>query len=143
MTTIIADRRCMEMHSDSRVTLRGYATFSSEKIFRIGDSLFGCSGDMSSAKRLLKWIEDGADAESAPDLGEIDVLELRMDGTLMIWDESCVSMVVEDEYYAVGTGGTPAMCLMDAGLSAEDALRIIEVRDPGTAGPFVVRTLED
>jgi hypothetical protein len=71
------------------------------------------------------------------------VLEIRPDGSLWIWDESCESMPVQDEFYAVGTGGVSAMCLMKAGLSPTEALCIVEQYDPATGGPFVKLTLEE
>ena len=54
MTTIVCNLECMA--ADSRVSAEGAPFYHSDKIFRIGDSLFGTAGDGMMGLLMIDWL---------------------------------------------------------------------------------------
>ena len=99
------------------------------------------AGEMDAAMKFFRWLEDGADPDTELS-GDFDAMELRADGTLLIWDSSCVALEVHSEYYAIGSGAKAAMsslytqARLGIEISAYEALLAASFVDQATAPPF-------
>ena len=135
MTTIIADKKTLAMYSDSRCSW-GTMSFKTQKIHRIGNSLWGTTGDFNNALKFLDWVRSGA-KDDGPSFNSEDfcVVELCADG-LFIWDESLTRQVVLEEFLALGSGASYAVGAMEMGATPEQAIEIASRGDPATALPL-------
>lgn len=126
MTTIIATQT--GMWSDTKVV---YAVnnFRTPKLFEIGDSVFGISGDLSNCLKFIKARQEGVEPKLTKD--DFDILEKNKDG-IFLWTKEMVPLKITDEYYSVGTGGHFAIGAMDMGATPVEAIRVAARRDPST-----------
>lgn len=132
MTTIVCDRRSMA--ADRRGTSN--PVFKTTKIFRVHGSLIGVSGNLEQALRFVEWRRT---PESKPTFSEgasLEVLELSPDGTITWWGPEMVGVVIENDFYAVGSGAMAALGAMSMGATPKQAVAIASVWDAAT-GPEV------
>lgn len=96
------------------------------KVRRIGDSLVGCSGEARSSEAVCKWIEDGADPDKFPKIAEADKASVLVakHGSLLLYENSPHPLLLENKFFAMGSGGDAAMATMFLG---HDARRAVEV----------------
>jgi ATP-dependent protease HslVU (ClpYQ) peptidase subunit len=123
MTTIAADCRGdrMVMCSESRVT-SGDMWHPATKMFRIGDEIVGCAGNVKEWTRWLQWHRDGR-KRPRPKTEEVAILILRKDGVY----EHCANGLeirIERQYHAVGSGAHSALGAMMAGADVRSAVHI-------------------
>lgn len=134
MTTIIADRRTLCMYSDSLCTW-GDSSFSIKKIQKIGQSLWGISGDMDNGFKFLEWVKAGGkdDADLSDD--EFDALELTREG-IFVWGRQLVRLSVREDYFSIGSGSAFALGAMAHGATPQEAIQIAARWDTGTRPPI-------
>ena len=144
MTTIACNRECMA--GDTRIT-GGGAICHTQKIYRIGKSLFGFAGDATLAMLIFKWLETKRDPEvlhkliPADHRNDVDILELSTEG-ISFWNGWGVPMPLRDDYYAIGSGSMAAMSSMLRGEPPELAVRGVPPLDECTGGEVQVELLK-
>lgn len=112
--------------ADKRSTCAGKST-TVTKLFRVGDSIVGITGELTLGMQMVKWLENGAvpsDLPSFQNTGDyVPVLQARADGTLWEYNKGPVPYRIEDATYAMGSGRDYALAAMHLGQSAADAVR--------------------
>jgi len=127
MTTIVANLECMA--ADRRVTNPG-AYYPADKIFRIGHSLFGTSGDGFMSLVMIEWLKTVQRNRAAlyrnwnenTDKDAIWILELNPSG-LYLWNGWGVPEKILLPRYAVGSGQLAALKGIDKGETPEEAVK--------------------
>jgi len=130
MTTVACNLHLMA--ADSKVgTDEPEISFQTEKLFRIGDSIFGICGD-GNCWRFISWAKSGFLKDDRPlffpddslTKGDFEVLELAPDG-IFVWDETLFRIpIIGVSHYAVGTGSKVAVyCMKFLGLSPDAAVK--------------------
>lgn len=145
MTTIVANREGMA--ADSRVSLEGSPFYHADKIFRIGDSLFGTAGDGMMGLLMIDWLRGTRKNRLALyrlwadyDRSAFCILELNAQG-LFLWDGWAIPERLNDQTYAIGSGAGPALTALEDGKSLEDAVRSATKRDQYSGDPVQVEYL--
>jgi 20S proteasome alpha/beta subunit len=115
------------------------------KVYRVGDCLVGCSGDnFATLLKVVDWMQEGAEEDSKPELGDSSVHILLVDsnGEIFLYNNDLYPMPLEQDFFAVGSGMDYAMGAMAMGASAADAVRVASQFDPGTGPKVDCLTLE-
>lgn len=137
MSTVIADSRTLTMAADKQ--MRAHAT-SVTKIFKVRDGageewLVGGAGVLPTILNFINWFTSPAaivaEADSPP-MEDTGVLAMNSRGQVVFYSESAIPVVVEEPYFAIGSGADYAMGALDAGASIRRALSIATLRDPNT-----------
>ncbi len=139
MTTIAANFKDGIMVSDSRCTCGG-TWVPTTKIYRIGEELIGIAGNVLDEQKWLKWARTGKKGPR-PKLEAFTAIVLRPDGVYEI-DGTGVELLIERGFHAIGSGGAPAIAVMIAGQSVEEAVRIACMVDAGSGGDLQVQRLK-
>lgn len=116
---------------------------SASKIARGPDgALFGCTGDYAVGMRFRRWFEGGREG-APPETGESTrVVIVEPDGRVLVFE--CDSFFeAAGPFFAWGSGMPPAMAALHMGASAERAVEIAALVDPGTGGGVDVLRLDD
>ena len=138
MTTIVASFTEKVMAADSNVT-DGDVKWKSNKIERIGASLFGAAGDCTEIEKFFRWKRRGTGAR--PKLGDaFSALELNADG-VWLWDKKLEPFPPGDEVHAIGSGAKAAMAALICGCDARRAVEVACEVDAGSGLPVVVHSL--
>lgn len=125
MTTIAANLECMA--ADTRVSNEG-VHWHANKIFRIGDSLFGTAGDGFMCLVMIQWLKGPRSRQALYkqwadyERSNLWLLELNKDG-LFVWDGWGVPEKLNEKRFAIGSGQQAAMKGLDSGESPEDAVK--------------------
>lgn len=144
MTTILADKRTLTLAGDTQThdgVLRGYArkldlvevaytlckaeNYKGEcvnHILRRGLQVaVGTAGNLSYRLPLIHWVAAGMNINELPSFAgssgddNFGALILTEEGMLYQIEISCYPMVVEEQFYAIGTGKLAAMAAMHCG----------------------------
>lgn len=137
MTTTIADRAGKRLVTDSRVTTyNNLQTYSSDKLYRAGKSIFGEAGDVESLHKFRRWALDDFPKKSRPSgVDEFYVLEVSPDG-MWLWDKNLVREAIHDDYFAIGSGAQAALyAIRVLGKTPEEAIVESSKIDIHTAPP--------
>ena len=128
MTTIAANRSVMA--GDSQATDGTGRKSTCTKIFSKQGCLIGFCGALSDGLRFKEaWPEvEGLDVDEG-----FEALVLAPTG-LHHYESSMVRMLIEDDFYAIGSGGDLARAAMYAGASPQKAVRIAAKLDVYTGG---------
>ena len=105
---------------------------SFKKIYRIRGFLVGAAGDASACDAWVEWFMRGANGRR-PCMREVQVLVIDRLGRAALHDTAPEPTPVKP-CFAIGTGGTFAMCAMQAGADARRAVEIAAKFDPLTGG---------
>lgn len=149
MTTIVLDRRAGVIAADSQNTDSAGAITRCRKIERLPDgSFFLGSGHLYTIGKARRWALAGWEEDAAPGWDELmeegaeeyafSVLHVRKDGMVILLDDEMCPYFPDDDVLAIGSGAAYALGAMDAGATAEEALRIACLRDPSTSAPIHV-----
>lgn len=159
MTTLAANLECMAADrrvSDSTDADEGGPTgwsYPANKLFRIGNSIFGTSGHGTMSLAFIEWLKTRRSRhELYKILGdyereEIRVLELRGPmrrrgaAGIYVWDGWGYAEEVLKDHVAVGSGAKAAGALLDAGFTPRDAVRGAMKQDFFTGGEIDVMWL--
>lgn len=124
------------MVADSRVT--GGVHFKSKKIFQIDGKLIGIAGTMTHALKFVEWVTHGTPMNFVYDKEACSFDALVMDGGFLIhYDNELAPIVVDEPYYAIGSGAEYALGAMDAGASPQRAVELAILRDECSGPPVV------
>lgn len=120
--------------ADTRSTRGGFILpGSSPKLFRMLDGgVAAVTGDYAPGVSFIEWLK-APDGKPEPSLGEATVIRFRADRTITIYE--CDGSYAETApFCAWGSGMTPALAALHAGLSAADAVKIAMLIDPYSGG---------
>lgn len=138
MTTVIASAKLGMMASDSKFTEDGIQ-FATQKVYRIGDSLWGEAGETRGIGKFFSWVKGGMQENNRPRFGgELDdfcVLQLNAEG-IFYWDRHLYGVKIQEDVYAIGTGAPLALyCVKEQGMSLEQAIKMATKYDENSALP--------
>lgn len=166
--TVIAWRNGV-MACDSRWSTFGFQTVSAIKIQRLSSgALLGSAGD-NDCRAMVELLDKIKDPRKLPSRAELEKTKLEYEGLIAfprggVWyvgtgrtNEAGYADVdsIDDDspdcgvwnattmggYAAIGSGGEAALCAMDAGASAREAVEIACRRISSCSGPVHVRRL--
>jgi len=146
MTTIACNLE--ELAGDRLIAWGDEPRFRTDKIGRIGSSLYGFSGHPENAMKFLSWRKtpkcEAPDFSGANDDEELsfDVLELNDTG-IWLWNHHCVPVKVSEAYYAIGSGSLLAVYHMRNGKSPKRAIELAIQVDKSSGGPVQVLKLHE
>lgn len=140
MTTIAV--RDGIMAADRTVQADGINVFETSKIYRVKGALIGFAGALTDALRFVLWYRDRRSKRPTfDDNGGFDAIVINPDGSMELWDQDLVPMIVESDYISIGSGNAVALGAMYQGASAEEALEAAAYFDTNTGYTIDVERL--
>jgi ATP-dependent protease HslVU (ClpYQ) peptidase subunit len=143
MTTIACNRECMA--ADTRVSTGG-AHYHANKIFRIGNSLFGTAGDGDIGLVMVDWLKTARNRQNLYkqwadyERSEVWLIELNPAG-IFLWTGWGVPEKLNETRYAIGTGQLAALSALDSGETPEQAVKVAARYDQYSGEPLQVEYL--
>lgn len=144
MTTIAINRECMA--ADTRV-ITGGSYWHENKVFRVGNSLFGTAGDGFACLAFLAWYQSPRRNPlelqkmfAEQDRNDILIFELNPGG-IYAWNGWGFPAKLLDDEYAGGSGGMAALEAMRRGAAPDEAIRSATAHDENTGAPIQVEWL--
>lgn len=143
MSTIICNKEMMV--ADSFTTF-GQSNARAEKMWIVGDSVFGAVGWVSDCVAAQEWTRLEHDARGVkvdkPNISRDDafrMLKLTNIGAVLCYDERLIplGMIAEKDLYAIGSGSGYALGAVYAGASLLRAVNIACELDIGNSGGHV------
>lgn len=135
------------MAADQRVSAEGAPHYKADKIFRIGDSLFGTAGDGMMGLLMIEWLKGTRKNRLSLyklwddyERSAFWILELSPTG-LYLWDGWAVPEKLNETRYAIGSGAMAAMTALDSGKPLEEAVRCAMNYDQYSGEPVSVEYL--
>lgn len=120
---LAADKRACSGNVVSTVT----------KIRRIGEMLVGVSGSADIAGEMFEWIQNGRKPDQFPEIqrnnDEVTVLVIER-GQILCYERSPFPILLEDHYFAIGSGRNYALAAMHCGKNAVEAVEVACHFDP-------------
>jgi len=149
MTTIVLDRRSRTMVSESKLTITFPRTKKPDvqartcKIRKVNGILVGASGDTLYTEQILRWAKTKRTKTiKFPEGAEIEGL-LLIDGKIIHIDDAGEPIELDQDFFAIGSGGQAALGALYAGADAITAVRIACKIDPHSEEPIVILTLDE
>lgn len=150
MTTVACNRQ--EIAADSCFTFDyvGSGVFKTEKLYRVGKSIFSEAGEGGTTTKIIQWIKDGQKRGNGKvpiftkeEQGQGFVIELNKDG-IFIWDHGLFPYPVLDDFIAIGSGRMVALYAMkELKMTPEQAVREACKVDDATREPIHVMKVEE
>lgn len=133
--TLAADKLSRCGNTKNRVT----------KIYAVGELLFAGAGEFAFILECLEWVRKGRAPDAFPpaqrnkdDWQPFFVIEANK--IISTYERTPVPIVVEDEFYTLGSGGEYALAALHLGLNAVQAVELASRLDP--ASGFGIDTLQ-
>lgn len=146
MTTVVARRSTMTMAADTRSS---YHNRRVHKLHVLPDqSVVAMAGELFVILQAVAWLAGLGEKPNivadhrSNDCTTLEMLRLYPDGRLTYCQDLTIEHEVVEDHMAIGSGGNYAMGALDAGASIEDAVRIACRRDPNSAEPIDLHTVE-
>lgn len=146
MTTVAADSTMMA--ADSQAATDTVKT-SVPKLFKVRGWYIGVAGDYGNALALIECIKAQRGETPFEYLKSRDaiakgvgLLLLSPTGQVYESEEGGCPQKLTEGFGAIGTGSQGAMCLLHAGYSPAEAVKIVRKVDPNTGGRVVTRKLK-
>jgi ATP-dependent protease HslVU (ClpYQ) peptidase subunit len=138
LTTIVASMKHKLMAADSKCGGEPGIPFRTQKIFRVEEKLIGFAGAAMHAIKFIEWLRHGTPMSLVYDKDECTFDALVMDGGfLLYYDNELVPLIVNEPYYAIGSGAAYAIGAMDAGASPKRAVELAAKRDDNSGLPVI------
>ena|SRR3990167_3555319 len=143
MTTVAWDGKVL---AADRQATNGGLKFHVTKLKKVNGSLLFSSGDLDTFVAMVEWFRHGANQKELPKVqGEKDTtisfFEVRPDGTLWCYERSAHPFLVEEPFYACGSGRDYALSAMKLGKGAVEAVLFAGEFDAYTGLGVTVLTL--
>ncbi len=147
MTTIVVDKRVKKIYADTQNTATDGSIYRANKIDILPSGrIFLGSGHCHSIKNIERWVYQDCLEEFRPDFsywmndsetyGSTCLVIDPERNKMWLIDDEFECLAIEDEYYAIGSGGIIALGAMDAGAEGERAIEIASGRDGNTSAPI-------
>lgn len=123
----------------------GACSYAVTKIFRIGDRIAGFPGSQSKAAQMRAWLQSGGDPAKYPDNTGDDsclFIAIRSDGVIERYESSAYPIIVEEKFFAVGSGRDYARAAMYLGVDARTAVDVACKFDENCGNGIDTLTLE-
>lgn len=138
MTTVVATPEGMA--ADTQAT--GDCVYRVQKIFRLPDGgVVGFCGLTCRGYAAAKWVVDGEQGDP-PKIKGAYLLILRPDRSLWMVDGEFPAYPLMDKSAAIGAGAQAAMCALNAGKGAAEAVKEACRLDAYTSDPIQYLALE-
>lgn len=133
MTIIVWDRKTLA--ADKQATSGGLRRMVT-KIRNINGMLCGVSGDWDRAQMMFEWVSDGMQVSKWPEFQKtgddwVGLLVIKSGGATYKYERAPVPMLVEDDFFAMGSGRDYAYGAMSMGADAVEAVRVTSLYDVG------------
>ncbi len=147
MTVIAWDGQTL---AADRQWTRGDAKTYGTKIYKIGDSLYGFTGDADRCRVIREFFVNRSvgRCQMWPDFQKSDEYVITMEIKIQdfvyvayVYDRSTLPNRVEAKYHAIGCGGTAALAAMHTGASAGQAVLAAIHHADGCGGTVDTLTL--
>jgi len=135
VTTIACDSKSMA--GDSAVD-DGGTRARCTKIFRVNGDIVGLAGSLGAGLAFIDWYKTRK--EEPPSLSDTNIIILKSNGKIELWDESEYPMRFTNKFYAIGSGADAALAAMYCGKTPTEAVKIACKIDTSTGLP--VKTLK-
>lgn len=134
MTTIAVSRS--EMACDSRQSGDEQYFKVADKILIVDNELIGSSGDSDQIAKFLTWYRKSDDGSDPPRLSDTtNVVVLNEDG--IYYYAGCgYPTLIDERFFAVGSGALAALAAMSCGKSPMEAVRIACKFDKNSGPPI-------
>jgi hypothetical protein len=162
MTTIAVDKRTLIMASDRQTNDRGLrgsftkirciVTNTTEQKYDIlpnkKECLVGCAGLVEYNEPFFRWVRSGMNPELFPscvpakDFQALFLTSINNEPIIYQFEDTWIPFIVEEDFYAIGTGNMPAMAAMLCGKSVEEAVEIACMIDVWSGGGINKLTLK-
>jgi hypothetical protein len=115
----------------------------SQKVSKYRGHLIGISGEACPENvAFAKWYF-GGERKPWPEHFSFTALVVNPDGAIEIWDKTANKLVINDEFWAVGSGMEFCLGAMAAGATAKEAVQIAIERCPTVSGKVQWKKLHD
>lgn len=144
MTTIAANKT--EMAADSKITMEASTDtrhFTTSKMVVKDGDILGAAGDSHWGELFFKWYGSRKKKPQFPKDADFEALVLTKDGKLFHYDETLARNSVNDNYFAIGSGGMAALAGLHLGLDPTAAVDLASRVDPYTGPPVITIRLEN
>lgn len=125
MTVIAWDGKTLA--ADKRAVTSGLAR-TVTKILRHQDKLLGASGTFDNGNQMVEWFKGGCDPEKFPrcqsDKDDYTILVVVDSNGLRIYEKGPYPLLMEDPFFAAGSGRDYAIAAMHLGCSASEAVSV-------------------
>ena len=116
------------------------------KIFKHKADMIGICGTLSRALECVEWIKAGAHSKDIPEFQKGEDYESIMvirDRKIFIYERGPLPFLIENEFYAIGSGSPYALAAMWCGRNAEAAVECASALNTGCGmGIDILRDLE-
>lgn len=114
--------------ADKRAVSSGFK-FKVTKIFRIKLGLIGIDGTYDAGMALIEWLENGADPKEYPEIQKDNDrncfgLLITPEKKIIRYERLCNPILIEETYFAGGSGRDYALAAMYLGKSARKAVLV-------------------
>ncbi len=141
MTVIAWDGKTL---AADKQTSDGSSTLTVTKIRRAPNgALVGGCGNSSMCRQMYQWYVDGAKKETYPVKNEdTQILVITPEGKAHYYLDGPAPIVVENKFFAIGSGCDYAVAAMHCGRTASEAVAIACIYDPGCGHGIDTLTFE-
>lgn len=134
MTTVAWDGKTLS--ADKKANTGGLA-FTVTKIYKVNGCLIGVSGDLDRAMEMVEWFRKGSEPEKFPVFGRSNddwcgLLAIKPDKTIWKYERTPYPFLIENKYFAIGSGRDFAMATMECGGTSKKAIEVASKLDIGT-----------
>jgi len=128
LTTIAFSRKYGMIAADRRSNEGNSKHGEASKIFKINGHLVGFAGRADTSALLRYWFENGAKPEEWPDPyddeTDCSMIVVTPDGKVMYYERFPIPIVMENEFFALGSGRDFALAAMALGCNPERAVEV-------------------
>lgn len=110
------------------------------KIRVVEGGLLGTAGATTDCNKLIEWFRSDQTGKPPKNL-EASALLLTEHGLFAV-DADCGLTLIDQQFFAIGSGGDAALGAMMAGADPLTAAKIAAEIDSASAGPFYTMTLD-
>lgn len=122
--------------ADTLMTANGMRAGDQVKIMRRGRLIIGFAGASRNFEAFRNWLASGATGAFSSEDGNVFIIP--PDGCPVVWGDGDTPWRETAPFWALGTGEAVAMGAMQAGSSAEDAVRAAIALDVNSGGEITV-----
>lgn len=131
--------------ADRQATHHDSAFFAVTKIHRINGCLVGGAGSADVYQSMINWFQEGAKDEDFPSIqsetNDATMVVISPDGRVMVYDRTPHPVIIENEFFALGSGRDFALAAMHLGCSAEEAVKVASMFDTNSGNGVTVLKL--
>jgi len=135
------------MVSDSKLTITRSKGLDDQqakvsKICQVGQILVGAAGDVNHTEKIFRWLKTKRKKPVPfPDGAVVEGL-LLIDGQIVHMDDAGEPLILDQDFFAIGSGANAALGALHAGATPVEAVEIACRVDPNSEPPIQVLKLD-